>query len=183
MWSPASVRHARLATTWRRNALRVLVLARSFRGKCSPAFLSPGIDNSVRAARCSHTDFRLFYAARENGVETNISARRGDEQSRVARTRYEYLAVSFIADVSSERDHEVAARSRIESSPENMMAQAAPITPKNGEYIGAPSSELIVAESVGCRQRLDRSRDVYLQVARSSHGTSNAERSSRHSRR
>jgi len=45
------------------------------------------------------------------------------------------------------------------------MAEAAPITPKNGEYIGA-SSVLIVAWFVGSR-RSSRSR-VYLQIARRS---------------
>lgn len=70
------------------------------------------------------------------------------------------------------------------NSPENMMAEAAPITPKNGEYIGASSvTELIVARFVGLSVNRSRSR-VYLQVAdRRSHGSSNVERSSRHSRR
>jgi hypothetical protein len=43
------------------------------------------------------------------------------------------------------------------------MAEAAPITPKNGEYIGAASVALIVAKFIGV-QRSNRSR-VYLQVA------------------
>jgi len=44
---------------------------------------------------------------------------------------------------------------------ENMMAEAAPITPKNGEYIGAPSSELIVARFVGVSCRSESNAGVF----------------------
>lgn len=45
-----------------------------------------------------------------------------------------------------------------------MMAEAAPITPKNGAYIGASSIDVLIVAGFVTAQRSGRSR-VYLQVA------------------
>jgi hypothetical protein len=127
--------------------------------------------------RCIRVDERTSSSSSANmRVErsTKLSTRRRETTMRASsraalRCRRRCERVHARTRIAIERDHEVARWTNNRDSPENTMAEAAPITPKNGEYTGAASvAPLIVAWFVGSQRRSGRSREMYLQVARES---------------